>query len=241
MNLETTRINLISGPRNISTALMYSFANRADTEVVDEPMYAYYLKHTGVDYHPGTEEILAALPQNMETVKEKYIFNALDMSVYFIKGMAHHYVDVDLGFLTKLRNLFLIRDPYQLIASFAQVIDQPTMKDIGLKREWELCQYLMSQGKNPIVIDSNETLANPKQTLTELCAKLGIPFSNKMLSWEKGPIPQDGCWAKYWYKNVWNSTGFKKQSTSSRVLPQRLQGLYEECLVYYDLLKKVSQ
>lgn len=188
MNLETTRINLISGPRNISTALMYSFANRADTEVVDEPMYAYYLKHTGVDYHPGTEEILAALPQNMETVKEKYIFNALDMSVYFIKGMAHHYVDVDLGFLTKLRNLFLIRDPYQLIASFAQVIDQPTMKDIGLKREWELCQYLMSQGKNPIVIDSNETLANPKQTLTELCAKLGIPFSNKMLSWKKDPF-----------------------------------------------------
>ncbi len=36
-----------SGPRNISTALMRSWENRPDTEVVDEPLYAYYLQRTG--------------------------------------------------------------------------------------------------------------------------------------------------------------------------------------------------
>ena len=35
------RLNVWSGPRNVSTALMYSFAQRSDTRVVDEPLYAY--------------------------------------------------------------------------------------------------------------------------------------------------------------------------------------------------------
>ena len=64
----TKRINLISGPRNISTALMYSFGNRKDTSVVDEPMYAYYLHNTGID-HPGKEAVLGSLPIDLEKVK----------------------------------------------------------------------------------------------------------------------------------------------------------------------------
>jgi len=39
----TLRINCWSGPRNVSTALMYSFRQRTDTTVVDEPIYAHYL------------------------------------------------------------------------------------------------------------------------------------------------------------------------------------------------------
>lgn len=234
----TKRINLISGPRNISTALMYSFANRSDTEVIDEPMYAYYLNHTGVNYHPATEEILSALPHSMEEVKRECIFNEVDRDIYFIKGMAHHYEDVPLGFLEDLVNVFLIRDPYQLIASFAQVIDNPTMKDIGLKREWEICKYLIDQGKEPIVIDSNDTLSDPKQKLTNLCKRIGIPFDEDMLSWDEGPIEQDGVWAKHWYKNVWASTGFQKQKSSNRVLPPKLEDLYQESLDYYNLLSK---
>ena len=232
----TKRINLISGPRNISTALMYSFANRADTEVIDEPMYAYYLNHTGITYHPATEDILSALPHYMDEVKKHCIFNDVAKAVYFIKGMAHHYEGVELTFLEDLTNVFLIRDPYQLIASFAQVIENPTMKDIGLQREWEICKYLIDQGKEPIVIDSNDTLSDPKQMLTNLCQRIGIPFDDDMLSWTAGPIDQDGVWAKHWYKNVWASTGFQKQKTSTRVLPKRLDDLYQESLAYYNLL-----
>lgn len=234
----TKRINLISGPRNISTALMYSFANREDTEVVDEPMYAYYLKHTGIDYHPGTEEILNALPHKMRDVKRELIFNEVDKAIYFIKGMAHHYEDVKLDFLEELINIFLIRDPYQLIASFAQVIDQPTMQDIGLKTEWEICKHLIDLGNDPMVIDSNDILSDPKGMLEKLCKRIEIPFEEAMLNWSPGPIPQDGVWAKYWYKNVWTSTGFKKQKTSNRVLPESLEELYNESLKYYNLLSE---
>ena len=42
------KICLWSGPRNISTALMYSFAQRDDTRVVDEPLYGHYLLKLGL-------------------------------------------------------------------------------------------------------------------------------------------------------------------------------------------------
>jgi len=235
---STKRINLISGPRNISTALMYSFANRPDTDVVDEPMYAYYLAETGIQYHPATDAILKALPQKLETVLEALFFQELDWPVYFIKGMAHHYLEMDLSFLLKLKNVFLIRDPYQLITSFSKVIQNPTLEDIGLKREWELCNYLLDNGKHPIVLDSNVVLSNPKLELEKLCSKLDIPFYNEMLNWETGPIPQDGVWAKYWYASVWKSTCFQKQKSSTDKMPERFNSLYEESLVYYNLLKE---
>ena len=138
----TKRINLISSPRNISTALMYSFANRKDTRVVDEPMYAFYLHETGIQYHPCTEEILADLPTSLKDVLEQIFFKEMEEEVYFIKGMAHHYVQQELSFLLQLQNVFLVRNPYQLIASFAQVVKEPTMRDIGIKRAWEIAQFL---------------------------------------------------------------------------------------------------
>lgn len=233
----TKRINLISGPRNISTALMYSFANRADTHVVDEPMYGYYLSHTGFSHHPGKEEILSSLPHDMDSVKREYFFQELEKPIYFIKGMAHHYKDVDLDFLMDLTNVFLIRDPYQLIASFAQVIERPTLLDIALEMEWKIFDFLKSKGQDPIVLDSNVVLSDPATQLQDLCNRLEIPFNEGMLSWPAGPISEDGVWAKYWYENVWKSTGFQKQKTSSRKLPDHLIPLYEESLIYFDRLK----
>ena len=140
-------------------------------------MYAYYLNKTGITYHPGTEQILESLPHDIEDVKNQLIFTNCDKSIYFIKGMAHHYVDLSLEFILELKNLFLIRDPYQLITSFAKVIENPTLQDIGLKLEWDICRYILEQGGTPIVLDSKDVLNNPAQTLTLLCEKLEIPFS----------------------------------------------------------------
>ncbi len=65
MGSTTTRINMISGPRNISTAMMYSFRSRPDTSVFDEPLYANYLRVSGIE-HPGREETMATLPLDGE-------------------------------------------------------------------------------------------------------------------------------------------------------------------------------
>ena len=60
-------INLISGPRNLSTALMYSFSRRPDTKVIDEPFYAHYLDTTGIN-HPGREETLNSMSSDINEV-----------------------------------------------------------------------------------------------------------------------------------------------------------------------------
>ncbi len=228
-------INFISGPRNISTALMYSFAQRPDTKVVDEPFYAHYLLHTDVD-HPGKEETIASMSHDPEAIMKEIRDLEEVHPIVFLKNMAHHHEGLEWDYMKPMKNVFLIRDPKQLIASFAQVITHPTMQDIGLKHEVELLDYVTENGHQPIVIDSNDILADPLSALSKLCSQLGIDFDNSMLTWEKGPIPEDGTWAKYWYKNVHNSSGFAPQKTSERPLPVHCQALYEEALPHYQKL-----
>jgi len=227
-------INLISGPRNLSTALMYSFSRRPDTKVIDEPFYAHYLSTTNVD-HPGTNETLLSMPSDIDEILSK-IMEDQGCDILFLKNMAHHHQNMDLKFLDGMTNLFLVRNPKQLIASFAQVIKTPSMQDIGLKKSWELFSLIAEKGKKPLVLDSAEILKEPKSLLENLCAKLEIDFYPSMLSWPRGGIDEDGVWAKYWYKNVHNSTGFIKQKTSERNLPENCNELYFEALKYYNKL-----
>lgn len=229
-------INLISGPRNISTALMYSFAQHSKIKVVDEPFYAHYLIHTGLD-HPGREETIQSMSSNAHQILSEIRALEKQNEIVFLKNMAHHHEELDWSYLLSMKNVLLIRDPKQLIASFAQVITRPTLQDIGLKHEADMLDYLVENGQPPIVIDSNDILQTPKAGLSKLCLSIGISFEEEMLSWKQGPIPEDGVWAKYWYKNVHNSKGFAKQKTSERPLPTHCEELYEEALPYYKKLR----
>ncbi|MBL7856645.1 MAG: sulfotransferase family protein [Cyclobacteriaceae bacterium] len=228
------RINLISSPRNISTALMYSFAQRSDTTVLDEPYYAYYLVKSGVD-HPGKEEVVNSQPNEEEKVT-KVIFNQWDKPVLFIKNMAHHIELMDEAFLDKVINVFLIRNPGQIIASYAQVIEKPVMRDIGIEYQYNLFSRLRAKGQKPVVLDSGLLLQDPVSVLRQLCNTIGIPFETQMLTWQPGPKPFDGVWATHWYANVHQSSGFEKQQTSSRPLPEHLVSLYEHAKVFYEKL-----
>ncbi|HNP67951.1 MAG TPA: sulfotransferase family protein [Aequorivita sp.] len=230
-------INLISGPRNLSTAIMYSFAQREDLKVLDEPFYGFYLKNASLEnQHPSQQEIL----QTMELKEEKVIesINLLSEKQHvFVKGMAHHYLTESPEFILDWENVILIRHPKKLIASFSKVIHTPTLNDIGIKKASELFLFLKKNGRTPIVIDSDELLKNPETYLEKLCDLLNIPFSDKMLQWKKGGIPEDGIWAKHWYGNVHNSEGFTFQKSSSQPLPKHLEPLLNEALPYYETLK----
>ncbi len=230
-------INLISGPRNLSTALMYSFAQREDMTVLDEPFYGYYLQNASLEIeHPSQKEILQTMELNEEKVIEN-INSLRKQKNVFVKGMAHHYLTDSPNFILNWENVILIRHPKKLIASFSKVIHTPTLNDIGIKKASELFLFLKKNGKTPIVIDSDELLKNPKNYLKKLCNLLEIPFSEKMLRWKKGGIPEDGVWAKHWYKNVHNSEGFAVQKSSSQPLPNHLEPLLAEALPYYEILK----
>ncbi|MBK8342361.1 MAG: hypothetical protein IPL12_02930 [Bacteroidetes bacterium] len=74
MKPAQTIINLWSGPRNISTAMMYAFSQRKDVRVFDEPLYAHYLRVTGLN-HPGREEVLAAQNNDGDAVMDNFLFD----------------------------------------------------------------------------------------------------------------------------------------------------------------------
>jgi hypothetical protein len=228
------RIAMWSGPRTVSTALMRSFENRADTVVVDEPLYAYYLQRSGTD-HPGRDEIIASMPSDWRRVLDDLVSAPLPAgtSVYYQKHMTHHLLaEVDRTALRGLRHAFLIRDPRRLLASYARVRSQPELADLGLAQQAEI--YRAFGGP---VIDSADILRDPPAALQALCDGLGIGFDPAMLSWPAGPRPSDGVWAPYWYDSVWRSTGFGPYHESGGVeLPAGLDGLAEQCQPFYEEL-----
>jgi len=231
----TKRINLWSGPRNISTAMMYSFAQRSDTQVVDEPLYAHYLKITGAN-HPGKEEVLQSQENDGNKVVKEIILGDCDKPILFCKQMTHHMVNMDLSFLSQTINLLLIRDPKEVLISYSKVIASPSLADIGIKQSYDLWNYLEKNNFHHCVIEAEEILANPEKMLSLMCEEAGIKFQMSMLQWKAGARPEDGVWAKYWYKNVHESTGFASPSKKAGSLPEKLLPLYLEAKPFYDFL-----
>ena len=233
--MNNTRIQLISGPRNISTALMYSFGNRKSCHIIDEPLYAYYLQLTGAD-HPGKEEIIRSQSTDPEEVIHDLTKDNYKKEEVFIKNMAHHFIGLNPIFSLDFKNIFLIRNTTEILTSFSKVIPNPTIADIGIKKEWELYNYLIEKGDNPVVLDSGILLENPKIILQKLCKLLDLNFQRSMLSWNPGSRKEDGVWAKHWYKNVHKSTHFKNQQSTPRILRENLKHVNEEAYIYYEKL-----
>jgi Sulfotransferase domain len=231
---EPTRIAMWSGPRTLSTATMRAWENRPDTVVVDEPLYAYYLAATGID-HPGRDAVLAAQPTDWRTVVRRLTSEPLPdgATIGYQKHMTHHVLpEVDLDALAPLAHAHLIRDPRRVLASYAKVREQPTMADLGLERQVELCRRFGGP-----VVDSDALLRDPRGVLTRLCAALGVPFDERMLAWPAGPRPTDGVWAPHWYASVEASTGFGPyRGDDVPDLPDSLASLAEECRPFYDEL-----
>lgn len=231
-------ICLWSCPRNVSTALMYAFAQREDTQVFDEPLYAHYLKVSGAK-HPGREKVLQALENDGDKVVYEVILQKSE-KLRFHKLMTHFLLGIDTEFLSEVVNIIFIRNPEEIITSYSKVIPNPSMNDIGVKQQYELFLDLERRGIEPIVLDSKYLLKNPELMLSKLCKILDVSFDEKMLEWKKGPRKEDGVWAKYWYKNIHNSTGFLPYAKKAITLTGSNAVLAEECLPYYKFLTAKS-
>ncbi len=232
----TTPICLWSGPRNVSTALMYSFAQRDDIRVVDEPLYGHYLRRSGAQ-HPGRHDVMSAMNCDGDAVmRDLLIEQAADPSRrLFLKHMAHHLIDIDTAFLPATANVFLVRDPREMLPSLTIQLPDATLADTSLQQQCELYSRLENLGQKPAILDSRELLLDPAGVLQALCKHLDMPFDANMLRWSAGPRPEDGVWAPHWYHAVHKSTGFAPY-VAKPGFPDRLRGLLEECAPWYEQL-----
>jgi hypothetical protein len=238
--VNPTRIAMWSGPRNISTALMRSWGNRADTFVIDEPFYAYYLKTTG-KRHPGADEIISNGETDWRNVVEKCGRNAsapTGKRIFYQKQMAHHLLpEVDRTWLGSVINCFLIRDPREVVLSYINKNPEPTLEDLGFVQQIEIFDFVCEQTSSvPGVIDAKDVLENPERMLRLLCDAIGLEFDPAMLSWPPGLRDTDGVWAKYWYGEVAKSTSFQPYQPKEGVIPDRLRQIHEQCCKCYERL-----
>jgi len=232
----TTAICLWSGPRNVSTALMYSFAQNQSVAVIDEPLYGHYLRVTGAQ-HPASAAVIAAMNCDGNAVMRDLLLRQAEYPEprLFMKHMAHHLVDLDLRFLRETCNIFLIREPRDMLPSLSIQLPEPRLADTGLQRQWELFSELLEAGQEPAILDSRELLTSPRDVLRQVCEHIGLPFMPAMLSWKAGPRPEDGVWAPHWYHAVHRSTGFEPYRPKSE-FPDRLRPLLDQCQPWYDRL-----
>jgi len=236
------RIAMWSGPRNLSTAMMYSFGARADCAVWDEPYYAAYLHETDLD-HPMRAEILAEWLRDPAEIAKRLTGDIPQGTpVFYQKHMTQHMLPAfDRAWMKDVTNIFLIRHPARVIASYHAKRESPTLADIGFQEQAELFdQVAQHLGHAPIVIDSADIRANPEAMLRALCVAIDLPFDPAMLSWPKGGHPQDGPWAPHWYPAVWNSTGFAGAEGLLPNVGNTLQNVLAQALPYYKKLEAVK-
>ncbi len=239
MTGDCKRIAMWSGPRNLSTAMMYSFAQRSDTCVIDEPFYAAYLAATGIR-HTLYREIIAAGDTDADSVA-RYCCEQRPQPtpVFYQKHMTKHMIEgFDRQWIHRVCNVFLIRDPGRVIVSYHARQENPVLSDIGVKEQVELFDSVCQRtGVAPVVIDSADILAAPELMLRSLCAALDITFQPQMLHWQPGPKAYDGVWAPHWYQSVWRSTGFGGAQTSQVAVPDKLKNLLAEADAYYQQIR----
>jgi hypothetical protein len=151
--------------------------------------------------------------------------------------MTHHLLPhIDHGWIAQLRNVLLIRDPREVVASYIKSRASVPADDIGLPQQVALYDELSAAGVAPPIIDAGDFLRNPEGYLRALCEWLRIDFSDRMLHWPKGPRDSDGVWAPYWYAHVWESTGFEVAVERNIELSAEAADVAEACRAHYERL-----
>ena len=238
---KITRIAMWSGPRNISTAMMRAWENRADTAVVDEPFYACFLATSGKT-HPMHDEVLASQAQQWDAVINGVLSAPLESGqrVQYQKHMTHHMIaDIDLAWFATLKHAFLIRHPAEVMSSYREKREAGTAVDLGYQRQREL--YDMASRLNDddaLIIDAKDVLLEPRFMLGKLCDYFELPFDDNMLHWPKGLRQSDGVWASHWYNKVAESSSFVAWKEKRETLTDEQQSVVDECMPHYEYLHK---
>ncbi|GAY63916.1 hypothetical protein CUMW_229440 [Citrus unshiu] len=203
---EIEVIHSWSAPRSLSTSLMYSFAQRDDMEVLDEPLYPAFLRVTGFD-RPYGEEILSKIESDGNKVVKEVIFGPgakkyryckmhtfdcllLIFLLYdgnFLYFWLMHMAKQRLpglpdDLMKKGKHIILIRNPLDILPSFDKVVP-PSFKELGLADLVTIYSELCELGKSPVIVDAADLQQDPEvpfpMSLYDLLEQ-SLPFYNML-------------------------------------------------------------
>lgn len=231
-------IAMWSGPRNLSTALMYSFGARRDFDAWDEPFYAAYLQRTGLA-HPMRDAIIAGGEPDADRVALACAAPAPNGAPHlYQKHMSHHMLPgITRNWFAAVTHVFLVRHPARVLASYDRKREAVTLDDIGFRQQAEIFAEVRNAGAPVVVIDSADIRRAPEAMLRRLCAAIGLDFDPAMLHWPAGGHARDGVWAAHWYDAVHRSTGFAGPEGALPDLPPTLEAVRDAALPYYEALR----
>lgn len=232
-------VSLWSGPRNCSTALMYSLAQRSDMAVRDEPLFGHYLAHTGAD-RPSREETLEQWPTTAEGALNRCQAAQDDPPHLFLKHMGNHTEGLPESAFSTHRHIVLTRHPDAVIKSYSAHVETPTMEDLCYAHQLAWAEQCLASSWPVRVVESDALLESPREVLTDLCKWLGLPWDESIMHWSPGARPEDGPWAKYWYDRVHLSTGWEARPRKVYPVAKQMQELRDEALYLYETLLRIN-
>ena len=178
--------------------------------MLDEPLYAHYLKVTGAA-RPYTAEVMASQNSDGDHVVAWQLMRPPEgKQILYAKHIAKQRIGLRKGaeMLQNGKHFILIRNPHEILMSFNSVLPA-TLHETCFPALVEIFSELraLNNGVAPAIVDSYDIRRDPEGVLSALCHRLGVPFTPDMLSWEAGPRPYDGVWAPWWYATTHKCTG----------------------------------
>ena len=224
---------LWSAPRSRSTAFERMMMERGDMAVLHEP-FSHVIDFGATIVgrrRVSTETDLLAALQGLEG--RTFFKDTTDFR--YPELLTHK------QFLRDTMHTFIIRHPQEVIASHARLNPRLECAEVGISRLHEIYAAVAeASGRRPLVVDSDDLLERPAETVAAYCRHVGIPFIAESLHWQPGTPAQ---WERTsrWHQGASDSAGFLRRSPGNQPLPAldgRLARYCEFHLPHYEELRK---
>ncbi len=201
-------IGLWSAPRCRSTAFARMMSERGDYTVLHEPfshVMNFGESEVGGQVLRSERELIPALRRMAD-----------DHPVFFKDTTDFYYplLLADRSFLADATHTFLIRHPAEAIASHYAMHPGLQRDEIGFAWLAEIYDAVADAcGKPPVLVDSDDLVNRPRETIQAYCAAVGIPFIPEALSWRPR---MEESWRRTgkWHQTASQTTGFVRTESS---------------------------
>lgn len=228
---------LWSAPRSRSTAFARMMAERGDRVVVHEPFSQV------VDF--GEVKIDGQIARGERDVLAALRAIAMERPVFFKDTTDFHYPAVlaDEDFLAAATHTFIIRHPAEAIASHHALNPDLGRDEVGFAWLYEIFEAVRAAtGDTPVVIDSDDLLDRPTETVRAYCEAVGIDFRPDALSWRPG-MRSEWQATNRWHESTSKTAGFtRRDGGGADVVAANpvLRGYLDHHLPYYERLRAAA-